>query len=122
MLVSREFSFEAAHELPAHPGRCRHLHGHGYRLRVTLRAPVDPETGLAIDFGDVKRVVRERVLDTLDHAHLNDILPLPTAEMIAVWIWDRLVEGGLDLHEIEVHETAACSVVYRGEGLGDPGA
>jgi 6-pyruvoyltetrahydropterin/6-carboxytetrahydropterin synthase len=119
MLVVREFRFEAAHQLPGHPGKCRNLHGHRYRLRVVCRAPVDPQTGLAIDFGELKRIVHERVVDRLDHAYLNEILPIPSAENIAVWIWDRLAGTELPLHEVEVHETDACSVVYRGEGPTD---
>jgi len=121
MLVARTFRFEAAHRLPDHPGKCRNLHGHGYRLRVVCRAPVDARTGLAIDFADLKRRVHEAALDHLDHADLNEVLPTPSAEHLAVWIWERLVAAGLVLHEIELHETDACSVIYRGEGLGGDG-
>ena len=118
MLVSRDFRFEAAHRLPDHPGKCRHLHGHSYRLRVICRAPVDERTGLAIDFAELKRIVHDEVLDPLDHSDLNERFPVPSAERIAIWIWDRLATAGLTLHEIELRETDACSVIYRGEGLG----
>lgn len=118
MQVSREFHFEASHQLPNHPGRCRHLHGHGYRLRVTCTAPVDPLSGLAIDFGDVKRVVAERVLAALDHTHLNDLLPIPSAENICLWIWERLAPTGLPLSELVLWESPGCFVTYRGEGPG----
>jgi len=118
MLVARDFRFEAAHQLPDHPGKCRHLHGHSYRLRVVCRAPVDERTGLAIDFGELKRIVHAEVLDHLDHAFLNDRFPVPSAELVSIWIWDRLVAAGLTLYEIELRETEACSVIYRGEGLG----
>lgn len=117
MLVARDFRFEAAHQLPDHPGKCRHLHGHSYRLRVVCRAPVDERTGLAIDFAELKRIVHEEVLDLLDHAFLNERFPIPSAELVAVWIWDRLVAAGLTLDEIELKETESCSVIYRGEGL-----
>jgi 6-pyruvoyltetrahydropterin/6-carboxytetrahydropterin synthase len=116
VLIAREFDFQAAHQLPDHPGKCRNLHGHGYRLRVICRAAVDTTTGLAIDFGEVKRIVRERALDALDHAYLNEILKIPSAEHIAAWIWERL-EGELPLHEIVLFETPTCYVAYRGEGL-----
>lgn len=116
MLVAREFCFDAAHRLPDHPGPCRNLHGHRYRLRVVCRAPVDERTGLAIDFGELKRRVQEQVVDVLDHSYLNEILPIPSAERITVWIWERLAATGLPLHEVELHETDACSVIYRGEG------
>lgn len=117
MLVIREFRFEAAHHLPDHPGKCQRPHGHSYRLNVACAAPVDPQTGMAIDFGDLKRVVNEQVLDALDHRDLNEILPIPTAERIAAWIWERLKAAGLPLHEVTLFETSNCWVVYRGEGL-----
>jgi 6-pyruvoyltetrahydropterin/6-carboxytetrahydropterin synthase len=117
VLVAREFQFEAAHQLPDHPGRCRNLHGHRYELHVRCRAPVDAATGLAIDFGDIKRIVKERVLSVLDHANLNEILPVPSAEHIAAWVWERLQGSGLPLAEILLYETRSCYVLYRGEPL-----
>ena len=115
MRVRRLFEFEAAHALPNHPGQCREMHGHSYRLAVTVERAVDPVSGLAMDFSHLKRVVREHVVEVLDHRTLNDLLDNPTAERIAVWIWERIegpLEGGLV--EIEVFETRSCSVVYRG--------
>jgi 6-pyruvoyltetrahydropterin/6-carboxytetrahydropterin synthase len=121
VLVSREFRFEAAHQLPDHPGKCRRLHGHGYRLRVVCAAPVDPRTGIAVDFYDVKRIVTERVVDALDHTYLNELLPAPSAEHIAVWIWKRLVGSGLPLVEVVLFESDDCFVTYRGEDPATPG-
>ncbi len=115
MRVRRSFDFEAAHLLPHHPGKCRDLHGHSYRLVVSVDRPMDPETGLAIDFGDLKRVVRDQVVEVLDHKHLNDIIDNPTAENIVVWIWQRLAPSLAGLIEIELFETRSCSVVYRGD-------
>ena len=117
MLVARDFSFEAAHRLPDHPGKCRNLHGHSYRLRVVCRAPVDAATGLAIDFAELKRIVYAEVLEHLDHADLNERFPIPSAELVAIWIWDQLTAAGLALDAVELRETAACAVIYRGEGL-----
>jgi 6-pyruvoyltetrahydropterin/6-carboxytetrahydropterin synthase len=85
---------------------------------VLCAAPVDPDTGLAVDFAEVKRVVRERVVDPLDHTYLNETIPVPSAENIAIWAWDRLRASSLPLHEVHVHETPGCFVVYRGEGPG----
>lgn len=115
MRVRRRFEFEAAHRLPGHPGKCRELHGHSYRLVVTVDRPVDPLTGLAVDFGELRRIVDAEVVTLLDHRNVNDVLTNPTAEAMAVWIWGRLA-GPLDgLVEIELFETRRCSVVYRGE-------
>lgn len=115
MIVAREFTFEAAHQLPAHPGKCRRLHGHGYRLRVSVEAPVDPATGIAVDFQELKRVVEARVLALLDHSYLNEILPVPSAENIAAWVWERL-RGAIRVVEVVLYEQADCWVVHRGEG------
>ncbi len=115
MRVRRRFAFEAAHSLPGHPGKCRALHGHSYELRVTIDRPVDPASGMAIDFADLKGIVRREVVDRLDHVNVNDIIENPTAERMAVWIWQHLAGALPGLEEIELHETRSCSVVYRGE-------
>jgi 6-pyruvoyltetrahydropterin/6-carboxytetrahydropterin synthase len=112
--VRRRFWFEAAHRLPNHPGQCRELHGHSYELVVTVDQPVDEASGMAIDFADLKRIVREAVVDVADHRYLNDVLENPTAERIAVWAFDRLAPRLPGLVEVELHETRDCSVVYRG--------
>jgi len=113
--IRRLFDFEAAHALPRHPGKCRDLHGHSYRFAVVVRGKVNPDTGLAIDFDDLETVVRREVISALDHKNLNDTLENPTAEHIAVWIWDRLTGSLQGLEEIELFETRDCSVVYRGD-------
>ncbi len=115
MLVSVELTFDAAHNLPAYAGKCERLHGHTYRVRVVCEAPVDPASGLAIDFAAVKRALRERVIDPLDHTYLNETLPTPSAENLAVWAWQRLAGNGLPLTEVQVFESPECSVTYRGE-------
>jgi len=115
LIVRRRFDFEAAHELPGHPGACRNLHGHSYKLVVSVEREINPGSGMAIDFADLKQLVRREVLDRVDHRLLNELLDNPTAEMIAVWIWERLEKALPGLAEIELHETGNCSVVYRGE-------
>lgn len=115
MRVKRVFDFEAAHVLPNHKGKCARLHGHSYRLVVTVDRPVDPDSGLAVDFGDLKRIVRDQVVDRLDHVHLNDLIDNPTAENIARWVWARLAGPLEGLEEVELWETRRCAVVYRGD-------
>lgn len=115
MIVRRRFEFEAAHRLPNHPGKCRELHGHSYGLFVRVERPVDETSGMAIDFSDLKTIVRDRVLSRLDHVYLNDLIKNPTAERMAVWIWAELKTALPGLQEIELQETTHCSVIYRGE-------
>jgi 6-pyruvoyltetrahydropterin/6-carboxytetrahydropterin synthase len=113
--LRRSFSFEAAHHLPRHPGKCRQVHGHSFRLTVTLEGTPEPASGMLLDFAQLKRVVRGEVLERLDHTDLNQLIDNPTAENLCRWIWERLTAALPGLCEIELHETANCSVVYRGE-------
>jgi 6-pyruvoyltetrahydropterin/6-carboxytetrahydropterin synthase len=113
--IRKHFRFEAAHVLPHHPGKCSRLHGHSYRLEVAVDGTPresGPAAGMVVDFDDLARVVRTEVIDRLDHASLNDLLPNPTAELIARWIWDALEPALAGLSEIVVWETAtACAIV-----------
>jgi 6-pyruvoyltetrahydropterin/6-carboxytetrahydropterin synthase len=68
--VTRSFRFEAAHKLPWHAGRCRELHGHGYRLEVAVEGPVGDD-GMVVDFDDLGARVQAEVVDRYDHKYLN---------------------------------------------------
>ena len=115
--VRKVFAFEAAHVLPHHPGKCSRLHGHSYRLEVAVEGPLQPSgpaAGMVVDFDEISRVVGREVLDTLDHGSLNDVVANPTAEIVAAWIWERLVPVLPGLSEVVLWETAtACAVVRR---------
>jgi 6-pyruvoyltetrahydropterin/6-carboxytetrahydropterin synthase len=112
LLVTREFTFDSAHNLPRYHGKCEFLHGHTFKIEVTVRAPLDPWSGLSFDFHDLKGVVKSRVVDVLDHSYLNERIPNPSAECIALWAW-RQVED-LPLHEIKIWETPTSHVTYQG--------
>ena len=116
MIIRQSFSFEAAHRLPRYRGKCFNLHGHSYRFVCTLDRPVDPGTGMAIDFADIVAVVEEAVLRAWDHRDLNDFMENPTAENIVVHLWRRLAGRLAGMKEIELWEMPESSVVYRGEG------
>ena len=107
--VTRTFTFEAAHQLPWHPGACRELHGHGYRLEVTVGGPLNDD-GIVIDFADVRSVVEREVVDRYDHRYLNDLMDNPTAELIAHDAWKHLEAAGLPIVKIRLWETADCFV------------
>lgn len=109
MRVTRTFAFEAAHQLPWHPGRCRDLHGHSYRLEVTVEGPVG-SNGIVIDFSEVKGIVDREVIDRYDHRYLNDLMDNPTAELIATEAWKRLEAAGLSVVRLRLWETADCCV------------
>jgi len=115
VIVRRRFEFEAAHRLPDHPGKCRELHGHSYKLFVKVDRAVDRASGMVIDFSDLKGIVSECVVSRLDHIYVNDLIDNPTAERMAQWIWSELQPQLSGLTEIELQETSNCSVIYRGE-------
>jgi 6-pyruvoyltetrahydropterin/6-carboxytetrahydropterin synthase len=116
--LTKEFTFEAAHRLPAVPGghKCARLHGHSYRVEITVRGPVDPRTGWVMDFGEMKAKFQP-LEEELDHRDLNEIAGLEnsTSENIARWIWERLKPEMPRLHSVTVHETSTSRCVYRGD-------
>ena len=94
VLVSKEFTFDSAHHLHCYVGKCQSLHGHTYKLQVIMSGETD-ERGIVIDFADIKRIAKQRVLDRLDHQYLNDALPPmnTTAENMVVWIYEEMLTG-----------------------------
>ncbi|WP_180685883.1 6-carboxytetrahydropterin synthase QueD [Streptomyces gossypiisoli] len=117
MEIFREFTFEAAHRLPNVPEghKCARLHGHSYKVIVHVEAPVDPDAGWVMDFGDVKRAFKP-LEDQLDHYYLNEIegLENPTSEILARWIWERLQPALPALSALTVRETCTSGCTYRG--------
>jgi 6-pyruvoyltetrahydropterin/6-carboxytetrahydropterin synthase len=115
-------SFSAGHALRGYKGKCENVHGHNYRVRVTLAGPQLDSIGLLFDFSAVKQVVGG-VIRSLDHRFLNDMAPFdainPSAENIAKYIYDqsaRLLPGtpnGAAISSITVWETDTSAAVYR---------
>jgi 6-pyruvoyltetrahydropterin/6-carboxytetrahydropterin synthase len=131
--ITKEFSFDMAHALLNYDGLCRNVHGHTYKLAVTLiGSPIelqnDPKLGMVIDFSDLKTIVKQPIVDVFDHAivlkeghkaipsmlELNDygktiVLPFqPTCENLVVhfvgMIKDKLPKG-VTLFSLRLHET-----------------
>ncbi len=118
MQIRKTFRFEAAHVLPHHPGKCARLHGHSYRFEVAVAGPLQssgPAQGMVVDFDDLATLVGPLVVDRLDHSSLNDLLPNPTAEHIALWIWDELAPALPQLVEVVVWETPTACAIARGD-------
>ncbi|HYC92841.1 MAG TPA: 6-carboxytetrahydropterin synthase [Thermoanaerobaculia bacterium] len=134
MIVTARLTFSAAHRLhnPNRDaawnreiyGKCDNPkgHGHNYALEVSVKGPIDPETGMVIDLKRLKDIMRARVIDRVDHTNLNEDVDflrdvVPTAENLARCFWQQLApairEG--ELYEIVLHETERNSVRYRGE-------
>ncbi len=117
MILIKEFDFDAAHNLIHYHGKCERLHGHTYKLVVKLEGTRDSED-MIYDFTDLKRLVKENILEEFDHHYINDFIEQPTAENIAIYIWDKLEPlvktDNARLYEIEVWETATSGIVYNG--------
>jgi 6-pyruvoyltetrahydropterin/6-carboxytetrahydropterin synthase len=107
--VTCTFTFEAAHLLEWHTGRCRNLHGHSYRLDVTVAGPLDAN-GVVVDFDELSAVVHREVIDRWDHRYLNDLVDNPTAEVLARGAWELLASAGLRPAAVRLWETPTCWV------------
>lgn len=119
MYLSREFRFDAAHNLVNYKGKCENLHGHTYKLKITLAGEPDNENGMVLDFVVLKNIVQEKVINRLDHTYLNDIIKQSTAENMAKWIWEELVDDlkgkNYALYELTLWETESSSVTLTSE-------
>ena len=111
--ITKKFEFEAAHKLLGHPGKCKNLHGHSYKLEVTISSRKLNDQGMVMDFGDLKKIVNKWVIDKFDHSYLNDFFPIPTAEQMIKWIYLKLdvflqdnFDRGLTLEKVRLYETS----------------
>nr|WP_281024331.1 6-carboxytetrahydropterin synthase QueD [Mucilaginibacter celer] len=118
MIIYQHFTFDAAHFLPHVPQghKCRNLHGHTYHLTLYITGEIMEKEGWILDFSDLKAIAQQ-VIGTLDHTLLNNIegLSNPTAELLAKWIWQKLIPLLPGLKKIELKETPASGVVYNGD-------
>jgi|SRR5690606_10120908 len=110
--ICKEFTFDAAHQLPNHAGKCRHLHGHTYKVRVYLRGKVKPingasDEGMVEDFAVVKEVFKRKIESICDHKFLNETVPVAvtTAEVLAGWMLLTLREELPSVVKVRVYET-----------------
>lgn len=88
--ITKIFTFDSAHKLEDYDGECKNLHGHTYKLEITIRGEID-HRGIVIDFNELKEIVKEKVIDVLDHKYLNEIFDFnPTCENILIWIFNEI--------------------------------
>jgi 6-pyruvoyltetrahydropterin/6-carboxytetrahydropterin synthase len=132
--ITKEFSFETGHALYGYDGKCRNVHGHSYKLAVTVIGKPISDTnnvkfGMVIDFGDLKKIVKEEIVDVFDHATVfnkntphvelakelenrgHNVLLVnyqPTSEMMVIdfakKIKNRLPDN-IKLHSLKLRET-----------------
>ena len=142
--LTKEFNFEAAHSLEGYDGACREIHGHSYRLFVTIKGEpsadgYDPKQGMVMDFGLLKQIVGEQIVSRLDHAFImrrseqseqvqamlegiyhNIVLVdyQPTCENMLADFAERLLEAlpdEVELYSLRLHETATSFAEWYAE-------
>jgi 6-pyruvoyltetrahydropterin/6-carboxytetrahydropterin synthase len=114
-----ESKFSAAHQLRGYQGPCEKLHGHNWRVTIAVTAERLDEQGLAIDFHQLKKALRE-ILDQLEHTFLNDIFPFtqinPSSENLAKWIYDNIMkkvnDDNIEVASVTVWESDTASASY----------
>ena len=142
--LTKEFTFESAHALDGYDGLCREIHGHSYRLFVTIKGePIceegNPKMGMVMDFGDLKRIVNSEIVDRLDHSfvlrnseqneELKEVLGTkfkkvvlvdyqPTCENMLSDFAERLqraLPSKVELYSLRLHETATSYAEWYAE-------
>lgn len=119
--VTKIFMFEACHKLPHYDGACHNLHGHSYKLEVTVGGdivtnPNHSKCGMIIDFKDLKQIVKEVAVDKYDHSYLNDYFENPTAEIMVNKIAEDIMSklpNGVYLVSCKLWETATSYAEYN---------
>ena len=133
--ITKQFSFETGHALHGYDGKCKNIHGHSYRLDVTvIGKPVadesNPKCGMVIDFSDLKKIAKDEIVDVFDHAtvfnkdtpHLELAMLLkskghnvllvdyqPTTEMMVIDFAEKIkkrLPNNIKLHALRLQETA----------------
>ena len=113
--ITKIFEFAAAHQLPHHKGLCKNIHGHTYILHVEVGGTIysaGSSEGMIMDFGDLKRIVNEEIINKLDHSYLNDLFENPTAEMMVDWM-SRVLKNKLELYRLRLYETPTSFAEWK---------
>ena len=120
--VNVEETFSSGHALRGYKGKCESVHGHNYRVQVTLQGPELDNIGLLVDFTELKRVLRG-IISGLDHQFLNDLDAFktvnPSAENLAKYFYDEThrqltnLPAGAGISEVTVWETDTSSAQFR---------
>lgn len=88
--ITKVFTFDSAHRLIDYKGKCSNIHGHTYKLEVTVIG-INDKNGMVVDFHHLDDIVSSEVLLIVDHKYLNDVFDFnPTSENIVLWMWDVL--------------------------------
>ena len=114
-----ETQFSSAHQLRGYKGKCENLHGHNWRVQVTVSSDKLDDIGIVIDFHELKKITGE-VISSLDHSFLNEVFPFteinPSSENIAKWIYEsikkKLDQDQCNVSSVTVWENETASATY----------
>jgi len=117
--LSIETGFASAHQLRGYKGKCEKLHGHNWKVQISVTAERLNEIDIAIDFHELKKIANE-VISPLDHAFLNDIFPFteknPSSENVAKWIYEsmkkKINDDNIRVSAVTVWESDTASASY----------
>lgn len=135
--IAKEFSFDMAHMLDGHDGKCQNLHGHTYKLQVEVSGDLElsgAKRGMVMDYSDLKAIVKKHILEPMDHAFIYDfyseresqvaqllielkskVYGIPnrtTAEEMAKYMFEKLEKAGLLVSLIRLWETPTSYCEY----------
>ena len=138
--IAKEFSFDMAHMLDGHDGKCKNLHGHTYKLQVEVSGKLVAEgakRGMVMDYSDLKTIVKREILDPMDHAYIYDlnsekeskiarllieldskVYGIPsrsTAEEMTKYMFEKLTQVGLPVNLIRLWETPTSYCEYTAD-------
>lgn len=126
--VTKRFTFEACHHLPNYKGKCANVHGHSYKMEVTVSAEKDffmgsssPYNSMVLDFSTLNSIVNAEVVNKYDHQDLNEFFAMPTAEAMVVEMFEDIrsklddMFGYVRLEEVKLWETEDSYASFRGE-------
>lgn len=111
--VTKKFTFEACHNLLNYDGACSKLHGHSYKLYVTVSSYIHPNSEkidecMVLDFKELKARVNKEIVDNLDHSYLNDFYVQPTAEVMVASMFNiisNIIPKDCTLERVRLYET-----------------
>lgn len=116
-------TFAAGHSLRDYKGKCENVHGHNYRVEIVFAGPSLDQTGLLVDFVDVRKILQKSIA-YLDHQFINDLPPFdvinPSAENMAKYFHDEMLKNmaagvakvPVRIQSVKVWETDTCTAVY----------
>ena len=122
-LVAKELVFDSAHFITDHPDKCVNLHGGRYTMNVKVKDQIDPLTGFVLDYGYLKRITKDKIINRLDHHNLNyvssELSWRSSTELLSIFIWQTLIEYLPGLSELQIYETSQSHCCYVGPTLAE---